>query len=263
MFKFKEEKIYFKTSDGLRLCGILSTFIKSTNKCIIFCHGITVDKEEDGIFTNLAKKLAQVGFNVFRFDFRGHGESEGKSVDMTITGEVKDLMSAVLLLQRKGYKDFGILGASFAGGAVSLFCSKHENLVKALVFWNALIDYDSKLNPVTEWAKKYWGRPAFDRVKKFGFTEIGSSKFRVGKNLMNEMKRLKPWEAIQKTKIPMFFVHGTDDTYISVNDSIKYSALMKNAKLEIIEGAEHGFHDNPKDSEKAGRATVKFFQKNL
>lgn len=49
MFKFKEEKVYFGTSDGLRLCGILSRPVNGTDKCIVLCHGITVDKEEDGI----------------------------------------------------------------------------------------------------------------------------------------------------------------------------------------------------------------------
>lgn len=80
---------------------------------------------------------------------------------------------------------------------------------------------------------------------------------------MNEIKRLKPWIALQKMKILMLFVHGNKDTYISVNDSIRYSALMKNAKLEIIEGSEHGFHDNPKHAEQADNATIKFFLENL
>ncbi len=62
---------------------------KKTRNCIILCHGITVNKEEGGIFTNLAKKLAKVGFAVFRFDFRGHGESEGDSINLTVTGEKK------------------------------------------------------------------------------------------------------------------------------------------------------------------------------
>ena len=72
-----EEKIYFTNTDGLRLCGILTKPNKETQKCIVLCHGITYTKEEGGIFTELAKRLADNGFAVFRFDFRGHGESEG------------------------------------------------------------------------------------------------------------------------------------------------------------------------------------------
>lgn len=258
-----EEKFYFKTSDGLELCGILSKPPNPTTKCIILCHGITVDKEEDGIFTNLAKELVEVEFNVFRFDFRGHGESQGESIDMTIMGEVKDLEAAVNFLKEKGYKDFGLLGASFAGGAVSFFSFAHQDFIKALVLWNALIDYRSKINPVTEWGNKYWGKPAFDRAEKFGFTEIGSRKFKVGINLMNELKHFKPWSALQKTKIPILFVHGDRDTYIPVEDSVKYSSAIKNANLKIIHGAEHGFHDDPQHGKEANRETTEFFKKHL
>lgn len=259
-----EEKVYFKTSDNLKLCGILSKPRDPTNRCIILCHGIgDVDKEEDGIFTALARELADADFAVFRFDFRGQGESEGKQMDMTITGEVRDLEAAVKFLQEKNYVNFGILGASFAGGAVSLFTGENSNLVNALVLWNALIDYSSKINPVTEWGKKYWGKLAFDRAEKFGFTEIGSSKYKAGRNLLNEIKILKPWSKLTKIAIPKLFIHGDKDSYIPYSDSVKYAKLLENAKLVTIRGAEHGFHDNPRHAEKADKVTIDFFSQNM
>ncbi|OGH28218.1 MAG: hypothetical protein A3E12_00595 [Candidatus Levybacteria bacterium RIFCSPHIGHO2_12_FULL_39_9] len=259
-----EEKVFFDTSDGLKLCGILSTPKQKTDKCIILCHGIgNVDKEEDGVFTQLAKKLTDVGFAVFRFDFRGQGESEGKSIDMTITKEMEDLESAIKFLQEKEYREFGILGASFGGGAVSLFTSKHSELVKALVLWNAGIDYSSKITPVTPWGKKYFGKPAFDRAEKFGFTEIGSKGFNVGKNLMDEIKILEPWKGLVGINNPILFIHGDKDSYIPYSDSVKYSKLFKNAKLITIEGGEHGFHDNSKHAEQADKATAEFFLKHM
>lgn len=258
-----EEKVYFKTSDGLKLCGILSKPSKATDKCIILCHGITVDKEEDGIFTNLARKLCDSGFAVFRFDFRGHGESEGKSVDMTIAGEVSDLMAAVKFLQEKEYQEFGILCASFGGGAVSLFASKYQALVKALVLWNAAIDYEQWMNPTLPWPVKYFGKPVFDRAEKFGFTKIGSRKFKIGKKLLDEINVLEPWKGLVNINSPILFVHGDQDSYVSYSDSVKYSKLFKNATLVTIEGGEHGFHDNPKHAEQADRKTIEFFLKNL
>lgn len=258
-----EEKFSFKTSDGLRLCGILTSPKQKTQKCIILCHGITVDKEEDGIFTELAHKLCIAGFAVFRFDFRGHGESEGKSVDMTVMGEVRDLKAAVNFLQEKGYKDFGILGASFAGGAVSFFALAHQDTVKALALWNAAIDYSENINPTLPWTRKYWGERAFERVKKFGFTEIGSRKFKIGERLMYEIKNLKPWSALQRATIPILLVHGNCDSYVPIEDSVKYASMIKNAELKIIHGAEHGFHDNPKHAEEADRVTIDFFSQNM
>src|SRR4030042_7166063 len=258
-----EEKIYFINTDGLKLCGILTKPQKETQKCIILCHGITFTKDEDGIFTELAKRLADNGFTVFRFDFRGHGESEGNSIDLTITGEKKDLEAAVKFLQSLGYKDFGITVASFGGGAVSLFVAENENLIKALVLWNAIIDYHSILRSELPWPKENFGQEAMKKLVSQGYVEIGSRKFKVGKALFAELRQLEPWKGIQNLEIPMLFIHGDKDFYVPHEDSVKFSKLFKNAKLKIIKGGEHGFHDNKKDSDRADKATIQFFLEHI
>jgi len=259
-----EEKVFFKTSDGLRLCGILSIPKTETVKCIILCHGIGYHKDEDeDLFKNFAKRLYDLGFTIFRFDFRGQGESGGKSIDMTVSGEVRDIEAAVKYLQKRDFKEFGILSQSFAGGAVSFFSLTHQNIIKTIVFWNSVIDYGQFINPVLPWQVKYWGRPAFERVDEFGFTEIGGNKFKVGKKLMEEIKTLKPWEALLKISVPVLFVHGDEDRFVRVEDSIKYSRMMRNTKLEIIKGADHGFHETPKFAEQGEKATIEFFLKNM
>jgi len=258
-----EEKVFFKTSDGLNLCGILSISKQKTDKCIILCHGIgNVDKDEDGIFTQLTKKLTDAEFAIFRFDFRGHGESEGKQIEMTVTGELLDLEAAAEFLRNKRYKNFGILGASFAGGAVSLFTNRNQDCVKGLILWNALIDYQSMINPVTNWEKKHWGRKAFDRAEQIGHAEIGSSKYKMGKALARELLVLKPWRLLKNVNVPILFIHGDKDDHVPFEDSVKY-AKMLNAKLITIKGATHGFHEKPEYSKQADRATIDFFKKYL
>ena len=258
-----EEKVYFDSTDGLKLCGVFTYPNIKTNKCVILCHGITVDKDEDGIFTGLARKLANAGFAVFRFDFRGHGESEGNSVDMTVKGETEDIEFAVKYLESKTFSKFGLVAASFSGGAASFFTPKHQDVVKALILWNSLIDYNSHINTTTPWSKKNWGEPAFNRAEKYGFTEIGSRKFKAGRNLMHEIKSLKPWKQLLSITVPILFVHGDKDTYVPYEDSVKYSKLVKNGSLIVIKGAEHGFHDRKEDAEAADKATVEFIHKFL
>lgn len=259
-----EEKIYFWTSDKIKLCGILTRPDVQTNKCLILCHGITVDKNEGGIFSGLAQKLADTGFAFFRFDFRGHGESQGYPTEVTIAGEINDIEAAFEYLKGKGFTKFGIISASFAGGPVSFFISKHPEHVKALILWNSLIDYDSHIQGAgTIWRRKYWGKPALERAKKFGFTQIGSRKFKVGLPLIEEVYTLKPWKELLKVEIPTLFIHGDKDTYVPYQDSVKYSQMVKNGGLITVKGAEHGFHDRPEDAETADKATIEFFAKNL
>ncbi len=256
-----EEKITFKNSEGTDLVGILALPEKESNKCIILCHGISADRDEDGVFVELSEQLVARGFAVFRFDFSGHGESGGRSTDMTIRGEQDDLDVAVRCMEEKEYTEFGLLGASFAGGAVSFYTADHPTKIKALVLWNALIDYAIRVTPTTEWGKKFLGQPAIDRVNRLGYTDIGM--FRVGKKLMDEMAMLEPWKALVELEMPILFVHGNKDTYIDYHDSVKYSLLIKNAQREIIRGADHGMHEDPDHAKQVDKITVDFFLQHL
>lgn len=258
-----EEKFYFKNDEGLKLCGILNKPEKDIKKCIVLCHGITVDKDEGGIFIKLAQKLSKFGFAVFRFDFRGHGESEGDSIDISVAGEKRDLESTIKFLQNLGYKYFGILAASFGGGAASLFVAEHLKIIKAFVLWNPVIDYHSILEPKLPWPKKNFGKEAMQKLEKHGFIEIGSSKFKAGKKLFTELRRLQPWKELKKIKIPILFIHGNKDEHVPCEDSVKYANLLKNAKLKTIHGAKHGFSNSKMHAEQANNITIEFFLKNF
>ena len=58
-------------------------------------HGINADKEEDGLFTELAHELAFNHCDSLTFDYRGHGESTGNQEKMTIEGETIDLKKSI------------------------------------------------------------------------------------------------------------------------------------------------------------------------
>src|SRR6266498_4136241 len=124
------EKVTFQTKDGLQLVGIWHLPKKPIKKAIILAHGITVDKDEYGTFVTLTEQLCTHGFAVFRFDFRGHGESKGESINMTVTGELKDLAAAVEEVLLKGYQEIGLLGMSFGGGIATLYSSEQKKFIK-------------------------------------------------------------------------------------------------------------------------------------
>ena len=187
----KNIKIIFLSKDRLRLVGIWHIPDISTKNAVILVHGITTDKDEEGIFADLADKLCKEGFAVFRFDFRGHGESGGMSVDMTISGELKDLDAAVGVVETRGFKRIGLLGASFGGGIAVLFAAMNQRKLKILCLWNPCLNYDHCfLNPTLPWIREKKAHMKKDLLEK-GRTELGSSKFKLGKPLFEEMDWLK------------------------------------------------------------------------
>jgi pimeloyl-ACP methyl ester carboxylesterase len=257
------KNIFFKTKDGLKLAAILYLPKEQTDKIIILAHGITVDKDEDGAFPILANLLTNNGYAILRFDFRGHGESEGKSINMTITNELIDLEAAIEIVKSNGYKNIGLVGASFGGGETVLYTARHQNQIKALCLWNPVLNYDRTfINPYLPWIIKRKGHMKND-LKEKGWTTLGSHNFVLGKTLFNEMEHTFPYKELKEITVPTIIIHGDKDTYVPYDDSKAYSGNMQNGRLITIKGAEHGFHDLGKYAEQANQATLSFFQQYL
>lgn len=254
------KKIFFKNANGLTLCGVWQKPQIPNKKAIILAHGITVTKDEDGIFPELAEQLNNTGFDVFRFDFQGHGESEGKSVDMTISGELDDLTAAFQEVRKNGYKDIGLLGASFGGGIAALFSSSNQQLIKALCLWNPCLNYDHGIiNPTTPWISEK-NEIRKKEINEQGWTTIGSRRFIIGKNLYDEMATTFPYEALKSITIPTVIFHGTNDRYIPYEDSQLYAKNLSNGKFISIEKGEHAFRDPKEARKEVLDKTVDFFK---
>jgi pimeloyl-ACP methyl ester carboxylesterase len=236
--------------------------IKKTIKVIILAHGITVDKDEDGVFIKLANTLQQNGYAVFRFDFRGHGESSGRSTDMTISGEAMDLEAVINEIKNKGYKKIGLLGASFAGGPCAIFASKNLANIKCFCLWNPVLNYEHTFfKPFLPWLRKRTAQMNKDIGGK-GWTTLGSRNFVVGKALFDEMKNLKPYQNLKKITIPTLIIHGDKDSKVPYEDSKEYVKYLSKGRFVTIAGAGHGFHEDS-ETPLAIKETVSFFKINL
>ncbi|MFA5000870.1 MAG: alpha/beta fold hydrolase [Candidatus Paceibacterota bacterium] len=258
-----KNKIFFKSKDGIKLCGVWNIPARQTKKAIILVHGITVNKNEDGVFTSLAKILCDHGYAVLRFGFRGHGESSGKSIDMTINGEILDLDASVKEAIKNGYSEIGLVGASFGGGVATLYTAKNQEKIKCLCLWNPCLNYDHCfLNPTLPWLINKKDKMKAD-LRKQGWTTLGRRKFVLGKKLFGEMAKLHPDKEIRKIEMPLEIIHGDKDTYIPYNDSKKSLKNMKNGQLVTIKNGEHGFHEPKAHTQKANEETLKFFKKYL
>ena len=258
-----EQKVFFESKDGLKLCGIWHIPDKKTVKAVVLAHGMTVDKDEEGIFVDLAELLKENRYAVFRFDFRGHGESERKSMDTTITGEIADVEAAVKEVKLHKYKDIGLLGASLGGGIVALYAEKNQKELKCLCLWYPALNFDNTLlNPITPWLKDR-RRGMVEDLKIKGWTEVGSSKKVYGKKLFEEMAKFYPYKVLQKISIPTVIIHGTNDKQVPYENAKNYANNLKNGKLITLKDGEHGFQSRKEDRKRALQETLKFFLKYL
>jgi len=255
-----EHEEFFQAADGTKLSGTLREVPGGGKAGVVIAPGLTATRDEDGVFTCLAQELAYAGLPSFRFDFRGHGKSGGRSEDMTVAGEALDLAAALDFAVTRGFQSLGVVAASFAGGATSLVVPARRD-VRALVLWNAVVDFEPIFNPDNSDAREFWNG-ALMAARKNGYVEVGPGKFRLGRALFEEMGSFRPAELLAGIKVPVQFIHGDIDALVPWSASAALAGRIPGAVMETLKGAGHGFHAE-KDMREASRLAVEFLSKTL
>lgn len=232
----------FRTFDGLRLHGTLVRPDGPARAAVVLVHGGGVTRDEGGFFTRIAAGLGEHGVASLRFDLRGHGESEGRQEDLTLASILNDIDAAIEHVRTKTSTEVvHVLAASFAGGIASYFAVEHPERVASLVLVNPLLNYKKRF--VDD--KPYWHDGRIDEEAGHELAAQGflfhNPSFKLGRALLNEVFYLRPHEAISRLTVPALFVHGTADTFISVESSrAAVQQLTGEVELLEIEGAQHG-----------------------
>ncbi|MBI2327198.1 alpha/beta fold hydrolase [Candidatus Curtissbacteria bacterium] len=247
----ERKDIKIKTADKFSLDGVFIQ-VEDSSKGIIFAHGMTVNKDDEGIFVRAEPELNRLGFSTIRFDFRAHGKSSGDSIrDFTISGEVRDLGAVVDFMRAKGIDWLGLAGASFGGSIAALYAGRNPDAVQMLFLANPVLDYDKAfLHPTTVWAMRTFINLT-DRLKRFGFIEVASRRFKMGKPLIDEMRSYYPYQELENYMGPLLAVHGSRDEKVDIRHVQHRFDELSNASKEfrVIKGSKHGFHDEPYESE--------------
>ncbi|WP_282777470.1 alpha/beta fold hydrolase [Nocardia sp. CC201C] len=238
-----------RTLDGLHLAATLVTPDQPTNRAVVLVHGGGVTREEGGFFTRLAAGLAEAGVASLRFDLRGHGDSEGRQEELTLSTILNDIRIALAHLnEATGAAELSLLGASFGGGICGYYAAKRPDELTRLVLLNPQFDYKKR----TIDSRDYWANDVISEEKAKELNETGAVQFtptlKHGRPLLNEVFWLKPNEVLGEIKTPTLVVHGNADTLVPI-DGTRAALAEFTAPVELveIEGSQHGFavHDDP------------------
>ncbi|SBW24962.1 alpha/beta hydrolase [Candidatus Protofrankia californiensis] len=235
--------------DGLRLAATLTTPDTAANRAVVLVHGGGVTREEGGFFTRLAAGLADAGVASLRFDLRGHGESDGQQEESTLAGHLNDIGVALAYLRSETDAPvLHLLGTSFGGGLAAYYAAKQPDMLSGLVLLNPQLDYKNRyVDQKPYWHDNFLDDEAAGRLATEGFIRH-SPTVRHGRAMLNEVFWIRPVEVLGEIIAPTLIVHGTKDTFVSVDTSrAAIGRFRVEHKLVEIEGAQHGFavHDDP------------------
>jgi pimeloyl-ACP methyl ester carboxylesterase len=239
-----------RTLDGLQLAGTLVTPGGSSERAVVLVHGGGVTREEGGFFTRLAAGLGEAGVASLRFDLRGHGESEGRQEELTLSAVLNDIRVALAhVREATDAASASLIGQSFGGGICGYYAAKRPDEVARLVLLCPQFNYKQR----TIDSRPYWTDDFLSDDMARQLTEQGYIQFtpalKHGRAIFNEVFWLQPHTVLGEISAPTLIVHGTKDTFVPIESSREALAqFTAEHKLVEIEGAQHGFavHDDPK-----------------
>ncbi len=213
---FEEFNVF--TADGIRLSA--RRIPGGDLGAVIVAHPAVTGQRYSPLL-DMAEVLAE-HFDVFTFDFRGHGGSGGR-LELDTRGPLEDMRSMVARVRESGYPWVGIVGFSL-GGMAALLCAATCGGVDAVVTVGT-----PPLMPDVEPYRRIL--PAWSLFLRF----LGT-RFRAGDGggpLLMEVAGSFP-------AIPLLVVHGGAEAFYSREDLDRMLArLGDKAELWVIEGAGH------------------------
>lgn len=122
---------------------------------LVFCHPFAEEKLiAHRVMVNLARRLTKEGICCFRFDYMGHGDSDGNFEDSTIETRLSDIKCAIdFLREQTGVKRIGLLGVRLGATLAALTCAN-----------NSEIDFLILISPIVD------GKPYIDQCLRSNLT---------------------------------------------------------------------------------------------
>ena len=214
--------------DSVRISGWFVPASTPSDKTIIVTHGGDVCKRNTSVLLP-AGMLANNGFNALLIDLRNHGASQVTGSRYTAgVEEYKDVLGAFDFLMKEGYapEKIGLMGVSM-GAATSLNAFGTDPSIGAIWADSSFTD----LPTVLEDQLAMYSLPAFMKHSVLIIANLQGY----------DLNGISPIGSVQNNaNRPMYFVHGTQDEWISVAAAEPlYQASGTNAELWIIEGTRH------------------------
>jgi len=197
----------------------------------VLMHGFMANKKLEPL-KSIANELESRGIASLRFDFDGHGESEGCFRDMTVLTELDDARHVIDFVRRAGvYDSIALVGHSQGGVVAGMIAGELGDEIKALVqLAPAAVLKDDALQGVLMGRHYDPSNPPETLTVFF---------HRVGKGYFLAAQSLPIYEQSSLYKGPVLLIHGTKDKIVPHSYSERYDQVYSNSQLQLYEGENH------------------------
>lgn len=204
---------------------------------VIVLHGFNEHKHHD-LTADIANNLVHYGFLTLRFDFHGHGDSDGEFEEHTIHQQVDDVFSALDFVSGLPYADadrIGLVGTDI-GGNIAMLAAEKDARIKAVVVQGARSHFDNHIN-------SWFQQNHIDEMFTKGFVDHHA--FRLRKEYVNSARQHDVLESLKNMHAPLLIIHANSDLRVPIQEARQLFLGANDPKqLEEVPGADHWFREH-------------------
>lgn len=214
----------------------------------IIMHGFSASKDGE-LLKNIADDLEKAGIGSIRFDFNGHGDSEGRFEDMTVLNEISDARHVYDYLKseasnRNSITSLSLVGHSQGGVVASMLAGEIAKEQGSSAIQSVVL-----LAPAGNIADGLIGSNffsfQFDTEQLPEVVELPSG-LRIGREYFRTAYNLPIYDTAKQYTGPVSIIQGTADDVVPERYSRRFERAYgdKQAELHILDGYDHEFTQN-------------------
>lgn len=204
---------------------------------VILMHGIFSSKDYPPMPT-IARELARQGIGSVRFDFNGHGKSDGKMEEMTIARELADARAIWDSVVKLPYVTAVVLLGHSQGGAVASMLAgelARDGMPPAGL---VLLAPGSIIKEATQ-GGRFFGQE-FDPADPPAYIKCFHH-YKLGRDYLVQTQLLDIYGTAELYQGPVCIIHGADDGIVPLWCSERYHKIYQNSQLYVLKGENHLF----------------------
>ena len=236
----RSERLTIDGDHGRLAAVIQKPHLSQGERCpmVIFCHGFGGQKE-GALFQLIADTLQAHGIASLRFDFNGHGESEGQFEQMTVPNEIEDARHVYEYVRDLRYvSDVALVGHSQGGVVAAMLAGElgSEALKTVVLMAPAAVLRDDAIRGNT-FGKQY------DPLNAPASVDLGGGR-KLGRDYIRTAFTLPIYETAAKYQGEAFILHGNADRVVPYTYGERFHQQWPKSQFLLLERYDHGFSQN-------------------
>ena len=223
------------TINGVKISYLYRSRLKKGPKVsIIFLSGYKSDMlgTKANFLDTLSKKI---GYEYLRFDYSGHGSSEGKIEKQLLSDWINE---AYLLIRKKLKYPLIIVGSSLGGWIAFILLKKLRKNILGIIGIGAALDFTNDIiKNLSSTQKKRFIDKGYISIK----SDYEEKPYKFTKKFIEDSKKYFVLSKNLEIKTKIALLYGLQDNAVKLETQISMLKILKtkNAQLTILNSSDH------------------------